>query len=80
MKSVFTPLAKNVLLPFGLTVGISAADAAIQMKIYRSGTAALLIFNEEIEVMMKIVKSLEGSGLLIKGISETIKSETKEQK
>ena len=80
MKSVFTPLAKNVLLPFGLTVGISAADAAIQMKIYRSGIAALLIFNEEIEDMMKIVKSLEGSGLLIKGISETIKSETKEQK
>ena len=80
MKSVFTPLAKNVLLPFGLTVGISAADATIQMKIYRSGTAALLIFNEEIEDMMKIVKSLEGSGLLIKGISETIKSETKEQK
>ena len=80
MKSVFTPLAKNVLLPFGLTVGISAIDAAIQMKIYRSGTAALLIFNEEIEDMMKIVKSLEGSGLLIKGISETIKSETKEQK
>ena len=80
MKSVFTPLAKNVLLPFGLTVGISAIDAAIQMKIYRSGTAALLIFNEEIEDMMKIVKSLEGSGLLIKGIRETIKSETKEQK
>ena len=80
MKSVFTPLAKNVLLPFGLTVGISAADAAIQMKTYRSGIAALLIFNEEIEDMMKIVKSLEGSGLLIKGISETIKSETKEQK
>ena len=57
MKSVFTPLAKNVLLPFGLSVGISAADAAIQMKIYESGTAALLIFNEEIEDMMKIVKS-----------------------
>ena len=29
---------------------------------------------------MKIVKSLEESGLLIKGISETIKNEGKEQK
>ena len=37
MKNVFPPTAKNVLLPFGLLAGISAANAAIQNKIYGSG-------------------------------------------
>ena len=50
------------------------------MKIYGSGTTALIISNEEMENIMKIVKSYEKSGLLVKGISETIKNETKEQK
>ena len=48
--------------------------------IYGSGTLALIISNEEMEDMIKIVKSREESGLLVKGISETIKNETKEQK
>ena len=47
-------------------------DAAIQKKIPGSGTTALIISNEEKEDIMKIVKSLEESGLLIQGISETI--------
>ena len=56
---------------------MSAADAAIQKKIYDSETAALIISNEEMEDTMKIVKLLEESGLLVvKGISETIKNET----
>ena len=59
---------------------MSVADAAIQKKIYRSGTTALIISNEEMEHIIKIVKSFEESGLLIKGISETIKNEAKEQK
>ena len=45
-----------------------------------SGFTSLIISNEEIEDIMKIVKSLEDSGLLIKGVSETIKNEVKEQK
>ena len=49
-------------------------------KNYVSGITALLISNEEKEDIMKIVKSLEESGLLIKVISETIKNEAKEQK
>ena len=61
MKSVLTPLAKNVLLPFGLSARISAADAAIQKKVYGSGTTALIISNKEIKDIMKIVKSLEES-------------------
>ena len=39
----------------------------------------LIISNEEINEIMKIVKSLERSSLLIKRISETIKKQTKEQ-
>ena len=80
MKSVLTPLAKNVLLPFGLSAGMSAADATIQKKISGSETTALILSNEETQYIMKTVKSLEESGLLIKGISQTIKNEAKEQK
>ena len=88
MKSVLTPSAKSVLIPLGFSAEMSVVDAAIQKKIYESGRpsdldlrrSALLISNEESEVIMKIVKSLEESGLLIKGISETIKNEAKERK
>ena len=59
---------------------MSATDAGIQKKIYGSGTTALIISNEEMEDVMKIVKSFEESGLLIKGIGEAIKNEAKEQK
>ena len=79
-KSVLTPLAKSVLLPLGLSAGMSLADAAIQKEIYESGTTALIISNEEMEDVMKIVKSLEESGLLIKGISKAIKNEANKQK
>ena len=40
---------------------------------FRTGTATLKIFNEEMNDFMKIIKSLEESGLLIKCVSETIK-------
>ena len=59
---------------------MSAADATIQKKIYGSGTTALIISNEEIEDMMKIVKSLEESALLMKRISEIVKNEAQKQK
>ena len=80
MKTVLTSLAKSVLLPFALTALMSATDAANQMKMYISGMTVLIILNEEMEDIMKIVKSLEESGLLIKGISETVENEAKEQK
>ena len=47
---------------------------------FGSGMKTLIILNEEMNDIMKIVKSLEESGLLIKGVSETIKNEAKEQK
>ena len=80
MKSVLTPLAKIVLIPFELTVTAPTTDAAIQKKIYGSVTTALIISNEEKEDIIKIFRSLEESGLLIKAISETIKNAAKGQK
>ena len=73
MKSVLIPLAKNVLLPFWISAGMSAADPAFQKKIYESGTTALATSDEEMEGIIKIIKSLEESGLLIERISETTK-------
>ena len=66
---LLTPLAKRILIPLGLSAGMSAADAAIQKKIDGSGKTALIIWNEKMEDTTKIVKSLEKSELLIKGIS-----------
>ena len=74
------PLPESILIPLGLTVVVSATDAAIHKKIFGSGFTTLIISNEEMEDILKIVKSLEDSGLLIKGVSKTIKSEAKEQK
>ena len=40
----------------------------------------LIISNDEIEDIIEIVKSLEDSGLLLKGVTETVQNEVKEQK
>ena len=80
LKNMLTLLAKSVLIPLRLRVAASAAEAAIQKKNYGSGITALIISNEEMEDIMKIVKPLEESRLLIKEISDTIKIEAKEQK
>ena len=77
MKNVLTPLAKSALIPLGLTAAASATHVAIQKKIYGSGTTALVISNDEMKDIMKIVKSPDESGLLTKGISESIKNEAK---
>ena len=78
MKNVHKPLAERVLIPLGLTA--AATYATILKKMFGSGTTASIIFMEEINYVMKIVKSLEESDLLIKSFSETIKNHVKEQK
>ena len=78
--NVLKQLAKSALVPLGLTAATSAKDVAIHKKMFESGATTLIISNEEMNDIMKIVKSLEESGLLIKGVSETIKNEAKEQK
>ena len=80
MKNVIKPLAKSVLIPLGLTATVSAADAGIHKKILGSGKTTLIISNDEMKDIIKIVKFLEDSGLLLKGVSETIRNEAKEQK
>ena len=77
---VLKPLAERVLIPLGLIAAALATDAAIHKKMFRSGFTILRISNEEMNDILKIVKSLEESGLLIKSVSETIKNEAKEQK
>ena len=65
MKNVLKPLAKNVLIPLGLTAAAAATDAASQKKIFgQSMTTLIILIEESLEV-----KSLEESGLLIKGVS-----------
>ena len=82
MKSVIKPLAKSVLIPLGLTAVASAADAGIHKKILGSGhnNTTLIISNGEMHDILKIVKSVEDSGVLLKSVSETIQHETKEQR
>ena len=47
-------------------------------KILGSETTTLIISNDERKDIIKIVKSLEDSGLLLKGVSEAIQNEAKE--
>ena len=82
IRNVLKPLARSVLIPLGLTApaSASAAKEAIHKKIFESSMTTLIISNEEMNDIMKIVKALEESGSLIKGVSETIKNEAKQQK
>ena len=79
LMKVAVPLAKNILAPLGITAAASAIDAGIQ-KIHGSGTTTLIIPNEEMNEIMKIVQTDEDSNILLKGVTKTIKNETKEQK
>ena len=82
MKSLIKPLAKSVLIPLGLTAAASAADVVIHKKILGSGhnNTTLIISIDEMDDILKIVKSLENSAVLLKGVSETIQHEAKEQR
>ena len=73
-------LAKNILVPLGIIAAASAIGAGIQKKIYGSGKTTLIISNKEMSDIMKIVQALEDSNNLLKGVTKTIKHETKEQK
>ena len=75
---VAMPLAKNVLAPLGLTAAMSAIDGSIQKKIHGSG--AKLIIEEDMQDITKIIKELENSEILLKGVSKTIENEIKEQR
>ena len=83
IKNVIIPLAKSILIPLGLTAAASAADAGMHKKILGSGhnnTTTLIISNNEMEGIIKIDQALEDSGLLLKGVTETVQNEVKEKK
>ena len=80
IKNVIKPLAKSILIPLGLTAAASAADEGIHKKILGSGNTTLTISNEEMNDIIKIVQALEDSNILLKGVTETVKNETTEQK
>ena len=61
---VAIPLSKNVLAPLGITAAASI-DAGIQKKIHGFGTTTLIISNEEMNDIMKIVQALEDSNILL---------------
>ena len=71
MKNALKLLAKSISILLGLTAAGSARDAAIHNKMFWSGTTTLIISNEEMNGIIKIVKSLEKSGLLIEDTSGT---------
>ena len=77
IKNVIKPLAKSVLIPLGLTAAASAADAGIHKKILGSGNTTLIISNNEMEDIIKTIKLLEDSSLLLKGVTETVQNEVK---
>ena len=95
IKNVVKPLATSVLITLGVHAAASTADARIHKKTLGLGNPSsshnhpssstshntvLIISNDEIEDIIKIVKSLENSGLLLKGVTETVQNEVKEQK
>ena len=79
LMKVAIRLAKNVLATLEITAAASAIDAGIQ-KIHGSGRTTLIISNEEMNDIMKIVQALEDSNISLKGDTKIIKNETKEQK
>ena len=79
LMKVAVPLAKNILAPLGITAAASAIDAGIQKKIYGSRTATLIISNEEMNDIMKIVQALEDSNILLKGVTKTMKQKNKKE-
>ena len=83
-KSVIKPLAKSVLIPLGLTAAAPAADAGKHKKILGSGhnnssSVTIIISNNEMEDIIKIVKYPEDFGLLSKGVTETVQNKVKQQ-
>ena len=74
MENILKPVPKSVLIPLGLTAAPSTADEAIHKKMFGSGMTTSIISDEEMNDIMRIIRSLEESGLLIKGVSETIKN------
>ena len=71
-------LSKNVLAPLQLLLWLLMLE--FKKKIHGSGNTTLIISNEEMNDIIKIIQALEDPNILLKGVTKTIKTETKEQK
>ena len=85
LMKVAIPLAKNILPPLGIIAAASAIDAGIQKKKKKkkkkgSGRTTLIISNKEMNDIRKIVQAFEDPNILLKGVTKSIKNETKGQK
>ena len=56
-------MAKNILVPLGITVALSPVDAGIQKNIHGSGTTTLKTLNEKMNDLLNIVQALEDSNI-----------------
>ena len=70
-------LGKTILAPLRLSAAMSPTDAAIQKKMYGSGTKTVKYPNKDLDDMTKIVKALEDSDVLMKGVTKTLKNDIK---
>ena len=78
---VAVPLAKNILAPLGIIAAASAIDAGIQKKIHGSGKQTILIIsNDKLNCILKIVQALENSNILLKGVKKQLKMKQKNKK
>ena len=73
MKNVLAPLTESVLIQLGYTIAVLSTDRAIPRKIFGLWMTKLIISIEEMENIMKVVKYLEESGLLIRGVLKQLK-------
>ena len=80
LMKVAVPLVKNILAPLGITAAALAIDAGIQKKIHGSGTTTLIISNEEMNDIMKIVQALEDSNIYWKELLKQLKMKQKNKK
>ena len=85
LMKVVMPLAKNVFVPLGLTAAMSVIDGNIQKNMRGHGATKgagikLIIEQEDMNDIMKIIEALENSGILLKRVKKTIENETKEQR
>ena len=77
LLKIATTLATKVLPVLALSAAMSGIDGVIQKKIHGSGTTALIISNEEMNDIIKIVQALKDSNILLKGVTKTIRNDIK---
>ena len=80
LMKVVAPLAKNILAPLGITAAESAIDAGIQKKINGSGTITVIISNEEMNDIIKVVQTLEDLISYWKALLKQLKMKQKNKK